>query len=489
MEIINRKFLLTASFVYLALPTILFLGGWVIPWVGIPLILAVIFAVYYVIDVVGKGNEGIRFDCKKGLVILGIVGVWVCLSGIGGYIWQNRWDHMFRNAVFLDLVRYEWPVVVNNEMLTYYLGFWLVPSSLAKLTGSLELGWFFQFVWGVTGLYLALLWIYEFIGAFKIRVIFIVLLVGTIDIIPFFFYKGDWNIDTVIENWNPIAFLEWPDTMIYWVYNQMIPSFMACMMIYVLKSARVTVLVIAFLLLLSPMSIVLLVPLAVVQLLIEVVKNSKWNERLKTLLAPSNIISLLVAIVIGTYLLRNRASGIRHFVTFNSLDDLWNYLVDIVVLLSFAIIVWLPFIFKYIRCNLTFWVLMLCYFPCFFFVMGTDTDFLSRTSQPLTSFILLYLSLFVCRDWRKSSKYVKGVFVSLVCLSGLSVASEIYRIGYYTFTCPMGEYREFKAKSVYDLEFLQENFIGNPERWPFIKNYSEVKEEYKGEDPSSDHQN
>lgn len=64
----------------------------------------------------------------------------------------------FRNAVFMDLVERPWPVQSGGNALVYYLGFWLPSALVAKLTHSLETGFFIQNASGMLQMLLLLIY-------------------------------------------------------------------------------------------------------------------------------------------------------------------------------------------------------------------------------------------------------------------------------------------------------------------------------------------
>ncbi|MDE5842364.1 MAG: hypothetical protein K2H35_01345, partial [Muribaculaceae bacterium] len=138
---------------YLYLPLAIFLFGWVRPEFAIPL--AILSGLLPIRICRKLKSAEFHFQRRKLLIAAGIILLWVILSGIGGYVWQNRWDHFFRNAVFNDLIQRPWPVADGNDILCYYLGYWLPPALLAKITGSSAIGNFAQLIYGFFGVLLA----------------------------------------------------------------------------------------------------------------------------------------------------------------------------------------------------------------------------------------------------------------------------------------------------------------------------------------------
>lgn len=135
----KRNIAIISSY-YLFLPLAIFLCSWVKVGIGIPLtIILCVLPLFLFKNIKGNSVSG---TITQETIILVIVFGWVLLSGIGGYVWQNRWDHIFRNVVFEDLSYQTWPVQNGNSVLTYYIGFWLPSALISKVTNNIEIGYF-----------------------------------------------------------------------------------------------------------------------------------------------------------------------------------------------------------------------------------------------------------------------------------------------------------------------------------------------------------
>ena len=156
----NTKFLNKLTFLYLIIPTIIFLIGWCKLYLSIPISIALI--IIYLKRYKLEKNEvkeivkSIKKNKKKILIVLGIILFYVFISGIGGYVYQND-DHAYRNGIFETLVNNKWPVVYDKLptfkgqiMLVYYFAFWLPAAVIGKIFG-LTTGYFFLYLWAVIG--------------------------------------------------------------------------------------------------------------------------------------------------------------------------------------------------------------------------------------------------------------------------------------------------------------------------------------------------
>ena len=84
-------------------------------------------------------NETFMLPLKTILLVFAFSLLWTYLGGMNGYYYQSTdWD--CRNAIYFDLIQYKWPVTYdqNGAALVYYIGHWLPPAALAKLTVILD---------------------------------------------------------------------------------------------------------------------------------------------------------------------------------------------------------------------------------------------------------------------------------------------------------------------------------------------------------------
>ncbi|WP_333813962.1 hypothetical protein [Muricomes intestini] len=130
-----------AAYIYLMLPFIIFTLGWLRLYLAIPIVIILILCLWKMLQHAPKlwRPEMNRDNIEKMLIILGIICLWVYLSGIGQLVFQNT-DHTARNGIFNMLVEYDWPVYGtakdgSSVGLIYYIGYWLPSAVIGKLFG------------------------------------------------------------------------------------------------------------------------------------------------------------------------------------------------------------------------------------------------------------------------------------------------------------------------------------------------------------------
>lgn len=144
----------TACLLYLLLPCLLFLAGWVQPWVAWPVGLGLVAAVLWVAQQCPA--RPLRWSGAGALqvaLLLLLGALWVLTTGPWGLVEQSG-DATVRNAIYASLVRDAWPLTVVGEPFVYYLGFWLPPALAAKLGAPAEAA---LLLWMLAGVWLALL--------------------------------------------------------------------------------------------------------------------------------------------------------------------------------------------------------------------------------------------------------------------------------------------------------------------------------------------
>lgn len=143
-----------ACLLYLLLPCLLFLAGWVQPVVAWPVGLLLLGAVLEMArQCPARPLYWNAAGAGRIVLLLGLATLWVLTTGPWGLVEQSG-DATVRNAIYAALVRDSWPLTVAGNCFIYYLGFWLPPALAAKWGAPAELA---LLVWMLLGLWLALL--------------------------------------------------------------------------------------------------------------------------------------------------------------------------------------------------------------------------------------------------------------------------------------------------------------------------------------------
>lgn len=218
------------AIIYLFIPLSIFIWNWFDLYLSIPIISLAAYCAYSF-----SWRDSLTPLSPKTLVILcGMIGIWVFLSGIGGYTFQN-WDHLFRNTVLRDLVSNEWPVVYQDVgespvMLCYYLTYWLPAALVGKMT-SLNIAHLALYLWSVAGMLLIVRIACNIQSRHAIFLVFYLMFCSGADIIPY--------AATHASNIRPWSHMEWyfpwqyssMTTCLFWVFNQAIPAWICTLLV------------------------------------------------------------------------------------------------------------------------------------------------------------------------------------------------------------------------------------------------------------------
>ena len=128
------------TILYLLIPTLIYLYGWVKTPVAVLASASLIVATYYYIkrDIFVHHTGYFSINVWILLFSAGLIVLYTWICDIGGFT-VSEIDSPWRESVFQDLVDYSWPVVYpkTNLRLIYYFNFWMVPAVIGKLSGHM----------------------------------------------------------------------------------------------------------------------------------------------------------------------------------------------------------------------------------------------------------------------------------------------------------------------------------------------------------------
>ena len=238
-----NRILVVGSYVYLVLPLIIFVLGWIKPVYGIPFAIIIAACAVLAIKRHFKQDEslsktGLHFwneldasDKKRLFVIVLVVMLWVILSGISGYVWQND-DLPTRNTFFWTLIDEKWPLVRIYEdglfAVIYYVGFWLPAAFVGKLLGFTA-GNAFLTLWAAFGVLLVYGLICNARKKVEIWPLFVFIFFSGIDVIELYFSAGGIFPILGIDHLEKYSFFQYSSftTQLFWVFNQTLPAWVA----------------------------------------------------------------------------------------------------------------------------------------------------------------------------------------------------------------------------------------------------------------------
>jgi hypothetical protein len=306
---LSKRLLYSISYLYLAIPLIIFFAGWYKLYFGIFFVLALLAPLYLCFKDIGR----IEFNKSDIYKISGstlIVTVFLLLSGIGGIGFQNI-DYSKHNAVLRDLIELQWPVIYQTDspsMLVYYMAYYLPAAIVGKLT-SFAVANAFQFIWSLIGMMILILLLFSLVKNFKTRYILIFVMFSGMDIIGRIALGGEFpNGIEHIEHWSKVISYQSNITFLFWVPQHAISGWLFTVFILKLiddKNKYIPI-ILSLSIFWSPFIFLGLIPIVI---------YSVFKIGLKTVInLPNALISSIIVLAIGLYYMLNDNSAMVEFI-------------------------------------------------------------------------------------------------------------------------------------------------------------------------------
>lgn len=416
----TTKALETIGITYLLIPVIIFILGWVKLPIALPLavLLCALIIFLFIHTDFGACWKLIQENPVKFLIGAAVIFVWVYLSGIGGFSYQNT-DHTARNATLYALIDEPWPLVMQDMPIVYYLGFWLPSALVGKLFG-LAAAKVFLFVWAYLGVFWCWCYVCEnWLKRISFLALSVFILFSGLDVLGVFVnflsegvtFLGDATAH--IEWWSGVQ-LSSVTSQLFWVFNQALPAWVATLLVLGAKKSRNIALIVSTLVLLGTFPGVGLLCVGIAKVLtIERKKKGTLQNFLQNTLTPANVLGVAIALITGLYILSSQRMDSPTVLTVTDEKTFKQYL-------WFVAFESLPFLLLLVRThkkNFVFWTSMLAImiFPLINISNAPTKDFGMRgTIPPLI--VLMVLVIVQMDEWIKTMNK-NWLFVSLLILA------------------------------------------------------------------------
>ncbi len=234
-----------AALCYVILPVIIFLFGWTKIWVALIGAALFILLAFRLFKSLIDTEKAITFDKRFWILASIVLAVWVILSGIGGYAFQNE-DFWARNPIYRDLSTYSWPVFydlskepayvqeicgTDTVAFSYYFSWWLPVALLSKIFRLGDPGRnFLLYLWAFIGTFLAVYLVCRKLEKTSFGIIAVFIGFSGLDAVPTILLNSIFNGIGSVFPW--MYHIEWwagyfqyssNTTLLFWVFNQSIP--------------------------------------------------------------------------------------------------------------------------------------------------------------------------------------------------------------------------------------------------------------------------
>lgn len=499
-----------SAMVFIALPLLAFFVGFLRWYYALLAVAALMAALYFILRPDGRTDRTASPAAYSWKVILAAfltAMVWSHFGGMDGYWYQTSdWD--CRNAIFFDLIRYDWPVIYseNGGSLVYYIGHWLPPAALAKvvmlISGSTDAGLMagriFLWLWTSVGLTVILLLLFQALKAVGRKKLFFATLL-------FILFSGMDLLGAVLEKTLEIMMLplakpsgphlEWwmqfryqfssNTTLLYWVFNQTIVAWMVTLLFLQDRSPCNFVFYGVACLFCAPMACVGLAVLMLVKVLTYCIKKRKdFIGILENVFSIQNLFSLFVLFIpVSAYLLSANAVGSdaasvggRPDISFFSKDYLFDGKFLLFILLEVGVYLLLisPDHYK----NPLYYVLWASFLVFPYFHIGQSLDFCMRATIPALFVLMVYAGRFLMAHFRERGWKKVCAWALLVCLviGTATPAVEIYRGFYYTGKLQKVHLEDRSIMTFNDGEARYNFVTADPQNHFFFKHLAKQKD-------------
>ena len=471
---VKNAILVAIVYGYLAIPFLLFAGGWLKWYLGVAVGILTAVSLWRCVRESELDLQWIfeKHNAMTLFVVLALIAFWVWLSGISGLSFQNH-DHWLRNNMYEILVEEQWPVRRyidgHDRVLVYYMGYWLLPALIGKFFGY-QVGWYSIFVLSVFSIFL----VYVLLCAWRKRVevwpMVVLILFSGLDLISTNLLKGSattfFGVDH-IDGWLYDVQLSAMSTQLYWVFNQAIPAWVCVMLLMAEGKKRNLLFPMGCMLISSVLPFVGLVPIAAYLLLKD--SGSDLNKGLKNwfkkhvlpLFSFQNLVGVfVVGLITVIYISCNMVAGnnlssasenlatqVAKAASQPALADAINGEIseDIVLLVSdsrailryiiFAVTefgLYAALIWKRQKKNPLYYIVILSLALIPFIRVAEGIDFSARASIPALFVLMLYVIDAVDKDFKAKKWLAFGSLVLVLAIGSSTAIHEIRRSMVYS---------------------------------------------------------
>lgn len=329
-NLVRRDIFFTVCAAYLTIPVVIFMVGNLKPYIGIPAALILSgCALFSCLDFCKSPDRkpqdrssdyfGMKMPLKYLISLAVIALITVFVSGVGEYIYSMV-DHVFRRAIFNDLISYKWPVIYDystqfnprviavlgktqgNSALVYYTTFWMPSALIGKLFGNAA-GNVFLLIWTALGVWLTLVGTTLFIRRISWAVPVIFITFSGLDVLPNIVHSLiQYDGYMAVEHWLPAFAYMSNFTQLSNVFNQCVPIWVLTVMLMLSSNVRSTGFIGSLSFAYSPWATIGMIPLALALAFRKELQPEKKGKVILSLLHPAGIASCAVMLgIFGPY--------------------------------------------------------------------------------------------------------------------------------------------------------------------------------------------
>lgn len=362
--------------------------------------------------------------------------VWVYLSGIGSYVYQNA-DYWARNPIFRDLSTYSWPVIYDfstqsetvqeilgsgTAALSYYFSWWLPVAGVSQWLGlgagarNLLLS-----LWAFLGVMLVIYCLNRWLGKCSVVVPVVLVTFSGLDIIGYYIQYSFLSYVWHLEWWGGFWQYSSNTTQLFWVFNQALPIWLIVGIMLQFRDTRYLAAVASLTFAYSPWATIGILPIATGGSYLKEKGNFK-----KIFNAVNILLPLVMLLIYGLfYLASSGSSGGEIKLIFWNYPDKKYMLYKYILFVILEVGIYFLILGKKAWRNQYYWIVLveLILLP---FLYIHDVNFVMRASIPglflLMTFIIRYLT-----DRNEKFRIRKGLLVLALLIGTWTPFVEVNR--------------------------------------------------------------
>lgn len=368
--LIRRDVFFAICAAYLTIPVVIFMLGNLRPVIGVPAaVLLAGCAVFSCLDfckgpdrkLAGRSSDyfGMKMPIKYLISIFVIAFITVFISGVGEYVYSMV-DHVFRRAIFNDLISYKWPVIYDystqynprviavlgktqgTTALVYYTTFWMPSAIVGKLFGNAA-GNIFLLIWTTFGVWLTLVGTTMFIRRISWAVPIIFITFSGLDVLPNIVHSfTQFEGYMAVEHWLPAFAYMSNFTQLSNVFNQCVPIWVLTVMLMLSSNVRSTGFIGSLSFAYSPWATIGMIPIALALAFKKELQPGKKPKVILSLLHPTALISCAVMLgIFGPYYMVSTSASDESGFAWKSCKNFGEFLLFWVLLMIIEVV---PFV-------------------------------------------------------------------------------------------------------------------------------------------------
>jgi hypothetical protein len=207
----HSKFLYKATLIYVTLPSILFIGGWLRIYWAAPLLMVLAYLLTQAFITENSNTDADTTYDWPGTVGILAIAAYICYAtGVGGHVEQS-FNYVYDNIKLYDLVANSWPVYYPDKeaFYCYYFGYYLPIAAFINAFSGVEHAEAISFIWAWLGVALCCFWVRLLLQFRRSWMVIIFLLTGTFGVALTFFNSLDVKFLRAVEDFSyPYTFIK-----------------------------------------------------------------------------------------------------------------------------------------------------------------------------------------------------------------------------------------------------------------------------------------